>query len=117
MKKTYNKANMIAAGIFFGLVVVAIMMGLFVWYAHTVIPHTYPTLYTNFFWGFTHAIFIIPTFVWSLFAHSITIYQAPNAGGWYNFGFLAGMSIIFGGSHGVRTTNKTRKAKKTSKQI
>lgn len=81
----------------------AVFISLFIWYAKTVIPHTYPTAYTNFWWGLVHALFILPTFVWSLFAHTITIYQSPNDGGWYNFGYLLGISIIFGGSHGART--------------
>ena len=91
------------------LVVAAIFIGLFVWYAQTVIPHTYPTQYTNLFWGFVHGIFIIPTFFWSLFAHSVTIYQAPNDGNWYNIGYFIGISMILGGSHGARRSKKSTK--------
>lgn len=101
-----NKAKrnkLITAMLLFLVIMIAVFVGLFIWYAKTVIPHTYPTLYTNFWWGFVHALFIVPTFVWSLFAHTVTVYQAPNDGGWYNFGFLFGISIIFGGSHGART--------------
>jgi len=115
MAQTNNKANLVAAGVFLGFILAAIMIGAFVWYAHTVIPHTYPTPYTNFFWGFIHAIFIIPTFIWSLFAHSVTIYQAPNSGGWYNFGFMIGISVIFGSSHGARTKSKKPKKKQEVK--
>ena len=86
-----------------GIVGTAVLVGLFIWYAQNVIPHTYPTLYTNFFWGFVHGIFIVPTLIWSLFAHSVTIYQSPNDGNWYNIGYFIGLSIIFGGSHGART--------------
>jgi hypothetical protein len=84
----------------------ALFIGLFVWYAQTVIPHTYPTHYTNFWWGLVHGIFILPTFVWSLFAHTVTIYQSPNVGNWYNFGYVIGLSIIFGSSHGARKSTK-----------
>lgn len=98
----FGRNKLIIGAVLLSAVVVAIFIGLFVWYAKTVIPHTYPTAYTNFWWGVVHGLFIVPTFFWSLFAHSITIYQAPNAGSWYNFGFLIGISIIFGGSHGAR---------------
>jgi hypothetical protein len=37
------------------------------------------------------------TFIISLFSHNVNIYEVHNNGGWYNFGFLFGMSIIFGG--------------------
>lgn len=100
--KQKNKNGLIAAAIVGSLIVAGIFIGLFVWYAQTVIPHTYPTVYTNAFWGFVHGLFIIPTFFWSLFADTVTIYQAPNDGNWYNIGYFIGISIILGGSHGAR---------------
>ena len=100
--KKFDRNKLIAGAIVLSVLLAAIFIGLFVWYAKTVIPHNYPTAYTNFWWGLVHGIFIVPTFFWSLFAHSITIYQAPNDGNWYNFGFLVGISMIFGGSHGAR---------------
>jgi hypothetical protein len=100
--KKFDRNKLIAGAIVLSVLLAGIFIGLFVWYAKTVIPHTYPTAYTNFWWGLVHGIFIVPTFFWSLFAHSITIYQAPNDGNWYNFGFLVGISMIFGGSHGAR---------------
>lgn len=50
------------------------------------------------FWqGLWHG-FIAPfTFLISLFSKTVHIYEVHNNGGWYNFGFLFGMSIIFGG--------------------
>ncbi len=38
------------------------------------------------------------TFIISLFSESIHVYEVHNNGGWYNFGFLFGASIIFGGT-------------------
>ncbi len=97
-----------AAGAVIGsLVFLALFIGAFVWYIQTVAPHTYPTPYTNLFWGLIHGLFIIPTFFWSLFADTVTIYQAPNDGNWYNIGYFIGISIIMGGSHGAR--NKSSK--------
>ena len=105
--KSANRNKLIVLAIIFSIVMIALFVGLFVWYAKTVIPHTYTTIYTNFWWGLVHGIFIVPTFFWSLFAHSITIYQSPNVGNWYNFGYCVGISIILGGSHGAR--NKPNK--------
>jgi hypothetical protein len=43
--------------------------------------------------------FIAPiAFLVSLFNHSVGIYEVHNNGGWYNFGFLIGISIFFSGS-------------------
>jgi hypothetical protein len=53
---------------------------------------------SGFWQGLWHG-FISPfTFIISLFSKTVTIYEAHNNGGWYNFGFVLGCSIIFGGS-------------------
>jgi hypothetical protein len=53
------------------------------------------------FWqGLWHG-FISPfSFLISLFSSTVHIYEIHNNGGWYNFGFLLGASIVFGGSGG-----------------
>lgn len=53
------------------------------------------------FWlGLWHG-FIAPfTFIVSLFSDNVFVYDVHNNGGWYNFGFLLGASIILGGSGG-----------------
>jgi carbohydrate-selective porin OprB len=52
----------------------------------------------GFFKGLGHG-FITPfTFIISLFADSVSIYEVHNNGGRYNFGFVLGAMIIFGGS-------------------
>jgi hypothetical protein len=53
------------------------------------------------FWqGLWHG-FISPfTFLISLFSDSVHIYEVHNNGGWYNFGFMFGVSIILGGGGG-----------------
>jgi hypothetical protein len=51
------------------------------------------------FWqGLWHGIIAPITFIVSLFDHNVQIYEVHNSGAWYNFGFLLGLSIIFGGS-------------------
>lgn len=51
----------------------------------------------GFWMGLWHG-FIAPfTFIISLFSDNVNIYEIHNNGGWYNFGFVFGASIIFGG--------------------
>jgi hypothetical protein len=54
------------------------------------------------FWlGLWHG-FISPiAFVVSLFNHQVGIYEVHNNGGWYNFGFVFGASLFFGGGGGA----------------
>jgi len=57
------------------------------------------------FWsGLWHGIISPITFIISLFSDNVNIYEVYNNGGWYNFGFLFGASIIFGG--GARASSK-----------
>ncbi len=63
------------------------------------------------FWkGIWHG-FITPiTFIVSLFNKNVNVYESRNSGGWYNFGYVLGLSMIFGGggrgSHGVRRRSR-----------
>ena len=53
------------------------------------------------FWrGLWNGIIAPVTFIISLFTPKVQMYDVHNNGGWYNFGFILGMSIIFGGSAG-----------------
>ena len=52
--------------------------------------------------GFLHGLwhgFIFP-FAWigSLFDEEIAFYAVPNNGGWYDFGFFLGITVLGGGS-------------------
>lgn len=50
------------------------------------------------FWsGLWHGFISPVTFVISLFTDKINFYEVHNSGGWYNFGFVLGAGIIFGG--------------------
>jgi hypothetical protein len=73
---------------------IAIYLILFIWYANTAIAHTYPTGHTNFWFGFLHGYFAVPSFIVSWFTHDVTIYQSPNDGFWYNLGFLLGIGAL-----------------------
>lgn len=51
--------------------------------------------------GFLHGLwhgFVAPvSFVASLFVDSVAFYAINNSGGWYDFGFVVGAGILFGG--------------------
>jgi hypothetical protein len=40
------------------------------------------------------------TFLISLFTSDVTIYEVQNTGNWYDFGFMLGVVIAFGGGAG-----------------
>lgn len=51
------------------------------------------------FWaGFWHGIISPITFVVSLFNPGVRMYESHNAGRLYDFGFLVGVLVVFGGS-------------------
>lgn len=51
------------------------------------------------FWkGLWHGCISPITFIISLFSDSVEMYSVNNNGGWYNFGFVLGAGILFGGS-------------------
>ena len=61
------------------------------------------------FWlGLWHGLISCVTFVISLFTDNVNVYEVHNSGNWYDFGFMLGVSIIFGGTS--RATK--RKSKK-----
>lgn len=48
--------------------------------------------------------FIAPiAFLVSLVNHAVGIYEVHNSGAWYNFGFLAGLSVFFSGPARARS--------------
>ncbi|MEM8725906.1 MAG: hypothetical protein AAGE86_10335 [Pseudomonadota bacterium] len=52
----------------------------------------------GFLWGLWHG-FIFPwAFIGSLFSPDIAVYAVPNNGGWYDFGFFVGVTVLGGGS-------------------
>jgi hypothetical protein len=61
----------------------------------------------GFWYGLWHGLIAPFSFIISLFNDSVAIYAVYNNGGWYNFGYLFGLSIILGG--GSKASNKKRK--------
>jgi hypothetical protein len=66
----------------------------------------------GFWWGLWHGVISPVTFIISLFNKHVNIYDVYNNGNWYNFGFILGVLLIFGG--GGQGTK--RKAKKSNNQ-
>ncbi|MCA9487731.1 MAG: hypothetical protein KC516_02100 [Nanoarchaeota archaeon] len=51
------------------------------------------------FWsGLWHGMISPISFIVSLFSDSVAMYAVNNNGGWYDFGFVLGSGILFGGS-------------------
>lgn len=62
------------------------------------------------FWqGLWHGVISPITFLISLFNESVGIYEIHNNGGWYDFGFMIGVSIFFGGGAGGSRAGRSRK--------
>ena len=51
----------------------------------------------GFWMGLWHGIIAPVTFFISLISENIHMYEVHNNGGWYDFGFVLGAGIIFGG--------------------
>lgn len=52
----------------------------------------------GFLAGLWHGLICVITFVISLFAPGVRMYETRNSGRWYDFGFVIGASVAFGGS-------------------
>ena len=62
------------------------------------------------FWrGLWNGIIAPVTFIISLFNQKVQLYEVHNNGGWYNFGFILGMMIIFGGGAGGTRARRARR--------
>jgi hypothetical protein len=51
----------------------------------------------GFFFGVWHGVIAPVSFVLSVFFDDIAMYAVNNTGGWYDFGFVLGAGILFGG--------------------
>lgn len=62
----------------------------------------------GFLLGLWHGIIAPFAFVVSLFSDSVGIYEVHNNGGWYDFGFVLGLSVIFsGGGAGAKGRSRS----------
>ena len=62
------------------------------------------------FWtGLWHGFISFFTFIISLFNSDVSVYEVHNNGGWYNFGFILGIMMFYGGSGGSGCRASRRK--------
>lgn len=65
------------------------------------------------FWaGLWHGFIIVVTFIISLFADSVRVYETQNVGGWYDFGFLLGLMLSVGGCFGRKRKRWRRRPRR-----
>lgn len=70
------------------------------------------------FWqGLWHGMISVVTFIINLFRHDIKVYEANNNGGWYNFGFLLGVIVVWGSGSGVRWQLGRRRREKDWEEV
>jgi hypothetical protein len=60
------------------------------------------------FWlGVWHGLIAPVTFIISLFTDNVSLYEVHNNGNWYDFGFVLGAGLLFGGGGaGSRSGNR-----------
>jgi hypothetical protein len=59
-------------------------------------------LVAGFWRGLWHGLIAPVSFIISLFTDHVRVYEVHNSGGWYDFGFMLGVSSSLGGSaHGA----------------
>ena len=63
--------------------------------SNSIPPNAEPS---GFWMGLWHGMILPITFIWSIFNHSVTIYDVVNNGVWYNLGFVLGAGALLGGS-------------------
>lgn len=56
----------------------------------------------GFLAGLWHGVIAPVSFVCSLFWDDVAMYAVNNNGGWYDFGFVVGAGILFGGSSRIK---------------
>ena len=64
---------------------------------HSMLPSEDPP---GFFSGLLHGFIILFSFIAGFFT-DYQIYNLPNSGGWYDFGYIIGVSMFFGGGAGA----------------
>jgi len=67
----------------------------------------------GFFYGFWHGIISFISLFIHLFNDNVTVYEINNTGGWYDFGFLLGITAVWGGgSHASYKSSADKKREK-----
>ncbi len=87
---TRSRGQLAVLGVLVALVVAACAAG-----PNPDVAHTASN--AGFWLGLWHGLITPVTFVISLFTDSVNIYEVHNNGNWYDFGYVFGLSVAFGG--------------------
>jgi hypothetical protein len=68
----------------------------------------------GFLWGVWHGIISLISLIVHIFNESVVVYEIDNTGGWYDFGFLLGVILVWGS--GCHASCKTKKEQQTDKE-
>lgn len=68
----------------------------------------------DFLYGVWHGIISVISLIIHIFNDSVLVYEVNNSGGWYDFGFLMGVIMVWSGSCHVKY--KTEAQKKHNKE-
>lgn len=71
------------------------------------------------FWvGIWHGMISVITLIVGVFYDSVQIYERSNTGGWYDLGFLVGVTMVWGGgSHTAHRRSRSRRNDKEWEEI
>jgi hypothetical protein len=83
--------------ILFGIAIISIVVLFFACAEVTPIEDCVYDEPYGFWGGLWHGIIAPFSFVISLFMDDVAMYAVNNNGGWYDFGFVLGAGILFGG--------------------
>lgn len=73
-----------------------------------------PESQAGFWYGLWHGVISFISLIIHIFNDNVTVYEINNSGGWYDFGFLFGVSCIWGG--GSHMSCKSASKKKRDKE-
>ncbi|MBV2121392.1 MAG: hypothetical protein KUF74_08055 [Candidatus Thiodiazotropha sp. (ex Ctena orbiculata)] len=68
----------------------------------------------GFFWGLWHGVISVISLVTHLFNDKVVVYEVDNSGGWYDFGFLLGVIMVWGG--GCHASCKTKQERESDQE-
>ncbi|MBW9262188.1 MAG: hypothetical protein K1566_04620 [Candidatus Thiodiazotropha sp. (ex. Lucinisca nassula)] len=68
----------------------------------------------GFFWGLWHGVISVISLVIHLFNDNVVVYEVDNSGGWYDFGFLLGVIMVWGG--GCHASCKTKRERESDQE-
>ncbi len=60
----------------------------------------------GFLYGIVHGMFIVPSFIISLFTDDVAIYAVNNSGALYNLGYIIGLLCTLKGGSYIKKKNK-----------